>query len=179
MPDMVVLVRAAGEPGSLAPSIKSISQSLDDTVLPEIRQLKQLYHDNVAQVELTAAAVSLVGLVAVSLAGIGILGLVAFAVTQRTKEIAIRIAVGARPLAVLGAVLRQFRWPVLLGLAAGTILAAFSSHLLRAALYGVDNLDPLSYAGAVATLTFIVCVAMLIPATRTLRLDLAKILHYE
>lgn len=179
MPDMVVIVRAAGEPGSLAPSVKSISQSLDASVLPEIRQLKLLYHDNVNQVELTAAAVSLVGLVAVSLAGIGILGLVAFAVTQRTKEIAIRIALGARPVAVLSAVLRQFRWPVIFGLVAGTILAAFGSRLLRAALYGVDNLDPLSYAAAIATLALIVCAAMLIPAARTLRLDLAKILHYD
>jgi predicted permease len=179
MPDMVVLVRAAGEPGSLAPSIRSISQSLDPAALPEIRQLKLLYHDNVNQVELTAAAVSLTGLVAVSLAGIGILGLVAFAVTQRTKEIAIRIALGARPRAVLSAVLRQFRWPVVFGLVAGTIVAAVGSRVLRAALYGVDNLDPLSYAAAIATLAVIVCAAMLIPAARTLRLDLAKILHYD
>jgi ABC-type antimicrobial peptide transport system permease subunit len=75
--------------------------------------------------------------------------------------------------------LRQFRWPVILGLAAGTGLAAFGSKLLREGLYGVSNLDPASYAVASGTLAVIVALAMILPAGRTLRLDLAKILHCE
>jgi predicted permease len=179
LPDMVVIVRAAGEPGSLAPTVKTISENLDPTIFPEIRQLKLLYRQNVTQIETVAAIVSLVGVVAVSLAAIGIIGLVAFVVTQRTKEIAIRIALGARPGAVLSAVLRQFRWPVILGVAAGAGSAALASKLMRVLLYGVNNLDPASYALAIGVLVLVVALAMIVPATRTLRLDLARILHYE
>lgn len=179
MPDMVVLARASGDPAWLTGQVKGISASLDGSVPPEIRQLKQLYRDNVKQIELLAAIVTGVGMVAVALAGVGIVGLVTFAVTQRTKEIAIRIALGARPGAVLGAVLRQFRWPVLVGLVVGTGLAAWGSKLLRVSLYGVDNLDAASYAAGVLVLGGIVAVSMLVPAMRALRLNVARTLHYD
>jgi len=179
MPYMVVIVRAAGEPGSLTPAIKSISEGIDPKAMPEIRQIKLLYHENVSGLELIASAVSAIGLAAVCLAGIGLIGLVAFTVSQRTKEIAIRIALGARPVSVLIAVLRQYAWPVALGLLAGGSLAAFASRLLRVGLYGVSNLDPASYAAAIVVLISIVLAAALWPARRALRLDLAKTLHYE
>jgi predicted lysophospholipase L1 biosynthesis ABC-type transport system permease subunit len=179
MAGMTLVVRAAGEPASLAPAVNAMSANLDKGIFPEFRQLKVLYRHNVDGIETVAAIVSLVGLVAVLLAGIGLAGLVAFVVTQRTKEIAIRMALGARPAAVLSAVLRQFRWPMLVGLAAGTVFAAFGSKLLRVGLYGVDNLDPASYFGALAVLGLIAALAMVIPAARTLRLNLASTLHHE
>lgn len=179
MAGMTLVVRAAGEPASLAPAVNAMSASLDKGIFPEFRQLKVLYRHNVDGIETVAAIVSLVGLVAVLLAGIGLAGLVAFVVTQRTKEIAIRMALGARPAAVLSAVLRQFRWPMIVGLAAGTVFAAFGSKLLRVGLYGVDNLDPASYFGALAVLGLIAALAMVIPAARTLRLNLASTLHHE
>jgi predicted permease len=179
MPDMVVIVRAAGEPGSLTPAIKSISESLDPKAMPEIRQIKLLYREDVSRLEMIASAVSAIGLAAVCLASIGLIGLVAFTVSQRTKEIAIRIALGARPSAVLVAVLHQYAWPVVLGLLAGGIFTGFASRVLRVGLYGVSNLDPASYAGAISLLIAIVLAAALLPARRALRLDLAKTLHYD
>jgi predicted permease len=179
MSGMAVIVRTAGAPDRLSPIVKSISESLDPKLFPEISQLKVLYHDNVIGIERTAMVVSLIGMVAVLVAGIGIIGLVAFTVSQRTKEIAIRIALGAKRVQVLTAVLQQFSWPIALGLVAGTGVAAAASKVLRKALYGVNNLDPLSYAAAIAVLAVIVAIAALLPARRALRLDLAKILHYE
>jgi predicted permease len=179
MPDMVVMLRAAGEPGSLTPSIKAMSESLDRSALPEIRQLKLLYRDNVSNIETAAGIASLIGLVALGLAAVGIVGLVAFVVTQRTKEIAIRIALGAKPQAVLIAILQQFRWPIVFGLALGSGFAAFGSKLLRVALYGVNNLDPVSYMVAIALLAVMISAAMLLPAARALRMDLARTLHNE
>jgi len=179
MPDMVLIVRSAGEPGSISAAAKTIATGIDASVFPEIRHLKMLYRDNVQQIENVAAIVSLVGLVAVSLAAIGLVGLVAFVVTQRTREIAIRMALGARPMAVLTAVLQQFRWPLALGLIAGTAFAAFGSKLLRVALYGVSNLDPASYAAALVILAGIAVLSMLLPTVRTLRLNIAAILHHE
>ncbi len=179
MPSMVVIVRASGEPGSLTSAIKSISESLDPKAMPEIRQIKLLYRENVSRLEMIASAVSAIGLAAVCLAGIGLIGLVAFTVSQRTKEIAIRIALGARPGAVLAAVLHQYAWPVALGLIAGGSFAAFASRVLRVGLYGVSNLDPASYAAAIGALIAIVFAAAMLPARRALHLDLAKTLHYE
>jgi len=179
MPAMAVMARTAGQPGALEPIAKSISESLDPGLFPEIRQLKLLYLDNVSGVEKAAGAVSLIGFVAVLLAGVGIIGLVAFTVSQRTKEIAIRIALGAKRAHVLTSVLRQFSWPVAVGLVAGTGIAAAASRVLRKALYGVSNYDPAGYAAALGVLLAIVLVAALLPARRALRLDLAKILRYE
>jgi predicted permease len=179
MPDMVLMVRVAGEPGSVAPVAKSIATSLDASVFPEVRQLKVLYRENVKQIEDIAAIVSVAGMVAVSLAAIGLIGLVAFVVTQRSKEIAIRMALGARPVAVLSAVLQQFRWPLIAGLAAGTAFAALGSKLLRVGLYGVNNLDPVGYAAALAVLAGIAGLSMVLPAARTLRMNVAAILHHE
>jgi hypothetical protein len=179
LPNMVIVARASGQPGSLAPTVKAISESLDPRVFPEIRQLKLLYRENVKSIEQVATIISLIGMVAVTLAAIGIIGLVAFSVSQRTKEIAIRIALGARPSAVLAAVLRQFSWPVVLGLLTGGTFAALASRALRVALYGVSNLDPASYAAAIVVLFAIALAAALLPARRALRLDLAKTLHYD
>jgi putative ABC transport system permease protein len=179
MPDMVLVVRSTGEPGSVVSAAKTIATGIDPSVFPEIRQLKVLYRENVKEIEDVSAIVSLVGLVALCLAAIGLVGLVGLVVTQRTKEIAIRMALGARPTAVLSAVLRQFRWPLIVGLGVGTGLAAMGSKLLRVALYGVNNLDPASYAAALAVLAFIASLSMLVPAVRALRLNIATILHYE
>jgi predicted permease len=179
MPGMAVIVRTQGAPDRLPPLVKSISESLDPKLFPEISQLKLLYQDNVSEVEKTAMVVSLIGMVAVLIAGIGIIGLVAFTVSQRTKEIAIRIALGAKRAQVLTAVLRQFTWPILLGLLTGAGVAAAATRILRKALYGVNNLDPLSYAGAIGVLLTIVAIAALLPARRALHLDLAKALHCD
>jgi len=179
MPGMVIMLRASGEPEQLAPQVKAISEGLDPKLFPEIRQVKTLYSDNISGVEKIAMIVSLIGLVAVFIAGIGILGLVAYTVTQRTKEIAIRIALGAPAMQVLASVLKQFSWPVLLGVAAGVGVTGAFSHILRQTLYGVSNLDPVSYLSAVVILLAIFAVAALLPARRALRLDVSRALHQE
>ena len=99
---------------------KSIVESLGPKLFPEINLLKSGFRKDMEQVELTASAVTLIGMVSVALAGVGILGLVSFSFSQRLKEIAIRMALGATRMQVLEAVLRQFVWPVALGMAAGT-----------------------------------------------------------
>ncbi|GGG67244.1 ABC transporter permease [Edaphobacter dinghuensis] len=179
MPDMVLIARSSGEPGSLVPAVKAMSANLDGSLFPEIRQLKVLYRRDVEQIARVAAIASFVGMVAVSLAAVGIIGLVALIVTQRTKEIAIRMALGAQPGAVLTAVLHQFLWPTLVGLAVGAGFAALGSKFLRVALYGVSNLDPASYTTAIVVLSLIVAASMLVPAARTLRMNLGSILHHD
>jgi predicted permease len=179
MPGMVLIVRMAGAVESLPIAAKSISDSIDPKLFPEIRRIKSLYRDNVLGVERVAGVLTLIGLVAVTLAGVGVLGLVSFTVGQRTKEIGIRMALGARRGHVLTVVLQQFFWPVLSGLLIGTGCAAAASQILRRALYGISNLDPLGYGGAIGTLLLILAIAALLPARHALRINLAKALHYE
>jgi len=179
LPDLDVLVKTAGAPEGLTQSLRAIPQSLDPKLFPEVRLLKAEFQNETKSAGGIAKIISLLGFVAVLLASIGILGLVAYTVSQRKKEIAIRLALGAPAVQVLLAVLRQFSWPITLGMLAGIGATAALSQILRRILYGVSNLDPLSYSLAVLTLLAILLGALLIPARRALKLDVARTLHQE
>jgi ABC-type antimicrobial peptide transport system permease subunit len=104
---------------------------------------------------------------------------VAFTVSERAKEIAIRIALGAKPSHVLSAILHQFFWPIGLGLLIGIVGAAALSKVLRQVLFGISNLDPLSYGAAMGMLLAIATLAALLPARRALRFDPMRVLHCD
>jgi predicted permease len=178
-PVMSVLVRAAGDPNTLTPTIKAIAGSIDTGLYPTITPLTAGFRKNVAQAEQFATIVSLLGGIAIFLAVVGLLGLVSYAVSQRTKEIAIRLALGANRVEIFAAVLRRFVWPVLIGLVAGVAITAALSQILRRALYGISGLDPISYVGAMSVLIAILAAAALLPISRALQLDIARILHSE
>jgi ABC-type antimicrobial peptide transport system permease subunit len=95
------------------------------------------------------------------------------------KEIAIRLALGARQMQVFFAVLGQFWLPVVIGLLAGLGFAAGTSKALRKMLFGVSNLDPASYAAAIAILIAVIVAATLLPARKAFRVDLATTLHHD
>jgi predicted permease len=179
MPSMSLVVRATGDAAVVSQAAKAISDTLDPAAFPEIRTVKMLYNKEVSNIEITASAVSTIGLVAVAISCVGIIGLVAFSVRQRTKEIAIRMALGASRRAVLLEVLRQFRWPVAIGLVSGTAIAAMGSRMLRAALYGISNLDLASYVLGFGILAALVALSIVLPATRALRLNLSAVLHSD
>lgn len=179
MADMTVLVRTAGAPDGLTPALRSIMQNLDPKLFPEIRLLKGDFRRETESAGKIAEIISLLGFVAALLAGLGIVGLVAYSVSQRTREIAIRLALGASRTQLLRAILRQFSWPVFLGLICGTAATAAVSQLLRRMLFGVSNLDPLSYVAAIAILVGIFALAAVLPARRALKLDVARALHQE
>jgi predicted permease len=178
-PAMSVLVRAAGDPNTLTPTIKAIAGGIDTGLYPTITPLTAGFRKNVSQVEQMATIISLLGSIAIFLAVVGLFGLVSYAVSQRTKEIAIRLALGANRAEIFSAVLRRFAWPVLLGLVAGVATTAGLSRILRRGLYGISGLDPISYMGAMAILLAILAAAGLLPVRRAFQLDIARILHFE
>jgi predicted permease len=179
IPDLVLIVRCAGAAEHLPLAAKAISESIDPKLFPEIRLVKALYNKNVRTIEQVAEVVTLIGLVAVVLAGVGVIGLVSFTVRQRKKEIAIRLALGSSGQNILKMVLLQFSWPVLIGLLMGTGAAAAGSKILRRALFGVSNLDPIAYAGAIGFLIAVLAVSALLPARRALRINVSRELHYQ
>ena len=179
MPSLVVIARMAGALDTLPNTARAISENLDPKLFPEIRQIKALYRENVQQVEQVASVVTIIGLVAVALATVGVVGLASFTVWQKTREIAIRVALGARRATILKMILQQFSYPVVVGLSVGTGVAAAASKILRRALYGISNLDPIGYSGAILLLLAILLFAALLPSLRALRVNIAKALHYE
>lgn len=179
LPRMTVLVKTTGDPGIVSPAIKQIAANIDPRVLPSITPLKSGFRRNVAQVEQIATVISLLGSIAIFLAVVGLLGLVTYGVSQRTKEIAIRLALGASRLEIFTAVLSGFAWSVAIGLVVGAAMTAGLSQVIRRGLYGISGLDPVSYLGAIVLLVAILLIAALLPIRRAFRLDIARILHSE
>jgi predicted permease len=171
LPSMVMLVRTSAPPEALTQSVVSIARSLDPKVFPEVQMLKTAFRRKVQSTERGAVAVSLLGFTALLLSCLGIVGLVAYSVAQRTKEIGIRMALGANPSHVLSIVLRQFSRPVLAGLLVGVGGATALSQVLRRELYGISNLDPMTYATAIGIFILTAALAALLPARRALRVD--------
>ncbi len=179
LPSMVVLVRTAGPPEGFVPQIASIANAIDPKTFPEVQLMTSAFRGRLHIAEYSALSVSLLGLIALLLACAGIVGLVAYGVAQRTQEIGIRMALGARPAQVLSVVLRQFSLPVAVGLLTGVAGAAALSQILRRLLYGIDNLDPASYLAAIGIFAFTVILAVWLPARRALRIDPMQALRYE
>jgi ABC-type antimicrobial peptide transport system permease subunit len=179
MPTMTLVAKTAGASEGLAPIVKSTAASIDRKVFPYIRLLKSDFHKNVQQVEQAATLVSLLGMAATLLAAIGLVGLVAYAVSERTKEIAIRIALGAQPGHVLFAILQQFVWPVAVGLLVGVAGTAALSQALRRVLFGVSNLDPVGYMAGIGILVVTATIAALLPGSRALRVDPIRALRCD
>lgn len=178
-PSAVMLARTLAPPENLARSAATIAQTIDPSIFPEIQLLRNSYQTKLRAVESGALAVTLLSSVAQLLACLGIIGLISYAVSQRTKEIGLRIALGAQPSQVLAVILRQFSRPVALGLLVGVCAAAALSQLLRGVLYGISNLDLIAYVSAVSVFVITVALATLLPARRALRVDPMLALRHD
>ena len=179
LPAMTVLVKTSGDPKTVLPAIQAIAASVDSRLYPTLTPLTAGFHKNVALAEMIATILSLLGGIAVFLAVVGLLGLVSYSVSQRTKELAIRLALGANRAEIFSAVLKNFAWPVAIGLLAGMLVTGGLSQILRRVLYGISGLDPASYASAVLLLVGILAAGAILPIRRAFRLDIAKVLHSE
>jgi predicted permease len=179
LPGTSVLVRTSGAPEDVARSVASTAKAVDPNTFPEVQLIKAAFRQKLRGAETSALAVSVLGSIADLLACLGIVGVVAYAVSQRTREIGVRMALGARPAHILAVVLRQFSRPVAAGLLVGVGGAAALSGLLRGQLYGISNLDPMAYLGAIGMFAMTVAGAALWPARRALRVDPMRALRHE
>jgi predicted permease len=178
-PSLSILVKTAGSPTQFAREARSAARSLDANTFPSVEALSSAYRVNLQGVEYAALAVSALGLIAQLLACFGIAGVVSYAVSQRTREIGIRMALGAKPAHVLNVVLRHLSGPVLAGLAAGIAGGAGLAQVLRGRLYGISHLDPAAYLAAILLFAVTVAIAAVLPARRALRIDPVRALRHE
>jgi len=178
-PNVQALVRTIPPPRNLAPSVAAAARSLDPDLAPEVQLLSSNFRRRLQGAEYITLAVSVLGGIAQLLACLGILGVVAYAVGQRTREIGIRMALGARPAQVLAVVLRQFTVPVGVGLFAGVAAAATLSQFLRGRLFGISNLDTATYLGAIALFLTTAALSAILPARRALKVDPLTALRHD
>jgi predicted permease len=177
---MAVYLRADGDPKSLTQALRQQVQSVDPN-LPVFgeRTMEDVAAASLAQRRFALQVVGGFGVLALLLAGIGIYGVVAYSVSQRTREIGIRLALGASNGAILRWVFTQGMRLTLFGLGAGLVGAFVLTRLLRGLLFGVETTDPLTYAGLALLLAAVALLACYVPARRATKVDPMVALRYE
>ncbi|NMO19165.1 FtsX-like permease family protein [Pyxidicoccus fallax] len=169
---MRLVVRTEGAPLALASQVRATVHELDkDLPVANVRDMEAVVSDAVAQPRFYMLLVGVFAGVALLLAALGIYGVVTHAVTHRTRELGIRMALGADRQQVVGLVLGQYLRLTGTGLALGVGLAFVASRMLGSLLYGVERADPLTYVGVVAVLGGVAILASLLPAYRATRID--------
>jgi predicted permease len=176
---LFVVVRAAVPPEGILQSVTSTARAIATDTFPEVELVKSGFERKLRSAQYSALTVTVLGSIAHLLACLGIVGLVAYTIAQRTKEIGIRMALGAEPLHVLSVVAGQFSPAVIAGMLLGAGAAAALSRVLRGMLYGISNLDPLAYLITLALFAGTLAVAALLPAARALRVDPLVALRHD
>ncbi len=177
---MTILVRTANDPLALVSAARTELQQLDPELpMAAVATMDQLLADSLSRSRFTMLLLGIFAAVALVLASVGIYGLIAYSVTQRTQELGIRIALGAQRRDVLRLVLAQGTRLTFLGVAIGVFAALALSRLLATLLFGVSATDPLTFAGVAALLAVVALLACFIPARRATRVDPLVALRYE
>lgn len=177
---MYVALRTSGDPEALTAALRSTVSALDaDTPVAETQTMEAAMGAWGAQRRLIMLLVSGFALVAMTLGAVGIYGVMAHLVSQREREIGIRMALGAVPGQILRLVVSQSAWVVCGGILAGTLGALAATHLLVGLLFQVRPTDPLTFAATALVLVAVAAGATLVPALRALRTDPAHALRSD
>jgi predicted permease len=178
IPRMMIFVRSAGDAASLAPSVRSAIRRVAPTMpVYDVQPMTARVASATAQARFSAVLLGMFAMVALSLAVMGIYGVLSFAVAQRTREIGIRMALGAGEGRVLGLVVRDGVLLAAGGVMLGLIGALAFSRALRSMLFEVAPTDPWTYGVMVAVLTGAAFVASWLPARRAAQVDPAVTLR--
>jgi putative ABC transport system permease protein len=169
---MNLAIRTSAEPLSIANSVRNTIHEIDRTaVVKTISTLDRQMDDRIAQRRFQTGLLGVFAALALLLAVIGIYGLAHYSVSERTQEIGVRIALGARSEDVFALVLKDAAKLAFLGMALGLASALWATRLLASLLYGVSTHDPLTYAGAFILLGAVALAASAVPAGRAARCD--------
>ncbi|HYY43254.1 MAG TPA: ABC transporter permease, partial [Pyrinomonadaceae bacterium] len=177
---MSYVVRSSVEPESLLPSVREAMRQVDKTQpIAEVREMEQIVSAAAAQPRLNSLLLGSFAGLALLLAAAGIYGVMSYAVTQRTHEIGVRMALGAQHRDVLRLVVGHGLKLTLVGLALGLICAFALTHVMATLLYGVKPTDPATFALGALLLAAVALVACYVPARRATRIDPLIALRYE
>jgi predicted permease len=176
----VLLARSTLDPQSLAPVIRNAVLSVDPTQpLYHVQALNEVLSDSVARQRMTATLLGSFALLTLVLAAIGTFGVLSYSVAQRTREIGVRMAIGADRTQILAVVLRQAAAFTLTGAAAGLIVALFCARLLNSLLFQITPADPLSLFISITALLIVMLIAVTLPASRAASVNPVEALRSE
>jgi putative ABC transport system permease protein len=167
-----LVVRASGDPAQLSSAIREQVTAIDPTeAAGEFHTMDEVRAASVAQTRFSTFLLGLFAIIALMLSAIGLYGVISYAVSQRTREIGIRMALGAKPQDILRLTLGQGIRMTALGLAIGLCAAFFVTRLLQSLLFGVTPHDTSSFVGVPVALTSVALLASWLPARRAARVD--------
>ena len=177
---MQIAVRTRTDPAAMTGSVRAAVHAVDrDLPLSKIAPLATILDDSMAASRFSMLLVSGFGAFALLLASLGMYGVISYSVLQRTQEIGIRMALGARRQTVFAMVLGQGARVAALGILIGSIAAVVGARLLARFLYGIAATDPLTFLGVSVLLMSMALLACYIPARRAMKVDPMVALHYE
>ena len=175
-----IAVRARGNPSSLGGALREQIRAIDSALpVAEVKPMEEAIGSSIAQPRFRTALLSLFGAAALLLAAIGIYGVLAYTVTQQTREIGIRMALGANPGRVLRLVLARGLRLAGAGTVIGVLAALLLTRLLGSLLFDVSATDPLTFAAVAGLLLAVALLACYVPARRAMRVDPMVALRYE
>jgi ABC-type antimicrobial peptide transport system permease subunit len=167
-----VVVRAAGDPAALAASVRAAVWSIDrDLPISHLRPMREVVGATLDETRFYAVLLGLLGVIALALAAVGIYGVMAYSVSQRTREFGLRLALGAQPGAIVGMVLRRGLALAAVGLGVGVAGAVGVTRFLGSQLYGLSPTDPGTLARGVLLLLGTALAACALPAWRAARVN--------
>jgi putative ABC transport system permease protein len=172
VPSVTLLVRGVRDPAPLMPAIRAAVAAIDrELPVAQVVAMDQVLADSVSERRFSMMLLAALGACAMLLAAIGIYGVTAYSVAQRSGEFGIRVALGAAPADVIGLVMRQNLALIGAGTGAGLAIAWFSTRLLSGLLFGVSPFDPATFAAASLALAAVAMAASYVPARRATRVD--------
>jgi ABC-type antimicrobial peptide transport system permease subunit len=174
------LVARTSDAGGVAAAVTKEARALDPNVpIYEVKTMQQRLSESLARRRFAMLALGLFALLAMVLAAVGIYGVMAYLVAQRTREIGIRVALGAQTRDVLRLVIKQGMTLAIIGIAIGLVGAVGVTRVMTSLLFGVRATDPLTFGGIALLLGGVTLLACYIPARRATKVDPLVALRYE
>ena len=175
-----LVVRTQGDPGALAASLRAELKTLEkDLAVYDLRTMTEVRSASVAERRFILILALSFGLLALTLAAVGVYGVMALVVSERTQEMGVRLALGAAPRQVLTLVVRQGLMLAATGVFLGILASLALTPMMARQLYGVRTTDPLTLIGVPALLLVVAAIACAVPARRAMRVDPMTALRYE
>jgi predicted permease len=179
-PQAGVVLRSTGSPLGMVGAVREAIVKLNSqNVMDEAETMEAIIADSLAERQFSMILLSIFATLALLLSSIGIYGVISYVVGQRTREIGVRIALGAQRGTVLRLMLGKGMKMAMIGIGVGIVAAAGLTRLMSQLIYGVSAVDPLTFAGVIIILTTVAFAACYVPARRAMRVDPIVALRYE